>query len=196
MTWCLLVVWRTSFGKKGQFQGQLWRSEEEVAVRQMHIFALIIKLHFCTLFGTGHWVASTALQMLSPQQLQLQPVSHLGFFKVHVHWLAYTGSLHNSTGGSGRNLYYEKFMLISFWFPISRKDYSREFGSAGAGASWRALGLKTAGAYSTTRLKISGCKRWCPKDLQVRESAAPALKHSLYRMFFTQSPWKLESFPL
>ena len=80
VTWCLLVVWRTSFGKKGQFQGQLWRSEEEVAVRQMHIFALIIKLHFCTLFGTGHWAASIALQMLSPKQLQSKPVSHLSFF--------------------------------------------------------------------------------------------------------------------
>ena len=34
-----------------------------------------------------------------------------------------------------------------------------EFGSAGAGASWRALGLKTAGAHSTRSLKISGCKR-------------------------------------
>ena len=77
VTWCLLVVWRTSFGKKGQFQGQLWRSEEEVAVRQMHIFALIIKLHFCTLFGTGHWAVSTALQILSPHQLRLKPVSHL-----------------------------------------------------------------------------------------------------------------------
>ena len=34
-----------------------------------------------------------------------------------------------------------------------------EFGSAGAGASLRALGLKTAGAHSTRSLKISGCKR-------------------------------------
>jgi hypothetical protein len=83
VTWCLLVVWRTSFGKKGQFQGQLWRSEEEVAVRQMHIFALIIKLHFCTLFGTGHWAVSTTLQILSPQPLQKFPVSHLESCKMH-----------------------------------------------------------------------------------------------------------------
>ena len=54
-----------------------------------------------------------------------------------------------------------------------------EFGSAGAGASWRALGLKTAGAHSTRSLKISGCKRRCPKDLRVHAPAAPALTHSL-----------------
>ena len=35
----------------------------------------------------------------------------------------------------------------------------QEFGSAGAGASWRALGLITAGAHSSRSLKISGCKR-------------------------------------
>ena len=35
----------------------------------------------------------------------------------------------------------------------------QEFGSAGAGASWRALVLKTVGAHSTRSLKISGCKR-------------------------------------
>ena len=40
-----------------------------------------------------------------------------------------------------------------------------EFGSAGAGASWRALVLKTAGAHSTMR---------------VRAPAAPALTHSLH----------------
>ena len=33
----------------------------------------------------------------------------------------------------------------------------QEFGSAGAGASWRALGLKTAGAYSTKGQLISKC---------------------------------------
>ena len=49
----------------------------------------------------------------------------------------------------------------------------------GAGASWRALGLKTVGAHSTRSLKISGCKRWCPKDLRVRAPAAPVLTHSM-----------------
>ena len=39
---------------------------------------------------------------------------------------------------------------------------------------------KSAGAHSTKSLKISGCKRWCPKDLRVRASAAPALTHSLF----------------
>ena len=38
---------------------------------------------------------------------------------------------------------------------------------------------KSAGAHSTKSLKISGCKRWCPKDLRVRASAAPVLTHSL-----------------
>ena len=38
---------------------------------------------------------------------------------------------------------------------------------------------KSAGANSTKSLKISGCKTWCPKDLRVREPAAPALTHSL-----------------
>ena len=49
----------------------------------------------------------------------------------------------------------------------------------GAGASRRALGLRTAGAQSTRSLKISGCKRWRPKDLWVRAHAAPVLTHSL-----------------
>ena len=39
---------------------------------------------------------------------------------------------------------------------------------------------KSAGAHSTKSLKISGCKRWCPKDLRVRAPAAPALTHSLF----------------
>ena len=38
---------------------------------------------------------------------------------------------------------------------------------------------KSAGAHRTKILKISGCKRWCPKDLQVRAPAAPVLTHSL-----------------
>ena len=38
---------------------------------------------------------------------------------------------------------------------------------------------KSAGAHSTKSLKISGCKRWCPKDLRVRATAAPVLTHSL-----------------
>ena len=38
---------------------------------------------------------------------------------------------------------------------------------------------KSAGAHSTKSLKISGCKRWCPKDLRVRAPAAPILTHSL-----------------
>ena len=56
-----------------------------------------------------------------------------------------------------------------------------DYGSAGAGASWRALGLKTAGAHSTRNHKISGCKRWCPKDLRVRTPATPVLTHSLHK---------------
>ena len=38
---------------------------------------------------------------------------------------------------------------------------------------------KSVGAHSTKSLKISGCKRWYPKDLQVRAPAAPLLTHSL-----------------
>ena len=38
---------------------------------------------------------------------------------------------------------------------------------------------KSAGAHSTKSLKISGCKRWYPKDLRVPAPAAPALTHSL-----------------
>ena len=37
--------------------------------------------------------------------------------------------------------------------------------------------MKTTGAHSTRSLKISGCKRWCPKDLRF---CAPVLTHSLY----------------
>ena len=38
---------------------------------------------------------------------------------------------------------------------------------------------KSAGAHSTKSLKISGCKRWYPKDLRVPAPAAPTLTHSL-----------------
>ena len=38
---------------------------------------------------------------------------------------------------------------------------------------------KSAGAHGTKSLKISGCKRWCPKDLRVHAPAAPVLTHSL-----------------
>ena len=58
-------------------------------------------------------------------------------------------------------------------------DVIKARASLGAGASWRALGLKTAGAHSIRSLKISGCKRWCPKDLWVCAPAAPVLTHSL-----------------
>ena len=62
--------------------------------------------------------------------------------------------------------------------PLTR-ECVRNLDLRGAGASWRALDLKTAGAHSTTSLKISGCKRWCPKDLRVHAPAAPVLTHSL-----------------
>ena len=39
---------------------------------------------------------------------------------------------------------------------MGQQGMRQVFGSAGAGASWRALGLKTAGAHSTRSLKISG----------------------------------------
>ena len=39
---------------------------------------------------------------------------------------------------------------------------------------------KSAGAHSTKNLKISRCKRWCPKDLRV---CAPVLMHSLNANF-------------
>ena len=57
----------------------------------------------------------------------------------------------------------------------------QDFGSAGAGVSRRALGLKTAGAHSTKSLKISGCKRRCFKDLRVCAPAAPVLTHFLQK---------------
>ena len=55
--------------------------------------------------------------------------------------------------GSGEFLEYLKFREPSKPFSMSGKSgrYGEgmryEFGSAGAGASWRALGLKTAGAH-------------------------------------------------
>ena len=62
---------------------------------------------------------------------------------------------------------------------VSRQGMRYECGSPGKGASWRAQVSKSAGAHSTRSLKISGCKRWCPKDLRVRAPAAPLLTHSL-----------------
>ena len=46
---------------------------------------------------------------------------------------------------------------------IPYQGMRQEFGSAGAGASWRALGLKTAGAHSTRSLKSAGAKGDVPK---------------------------------
>ena len=43
---------------------------------------------------------------------------------------------------------------------------------------------KSVGAHSTRSLKISGCKRWCSKDLRVRAPAAPVLTHSLLMLSF------------
>ena len=52
--------------------------------------------------------------------------------------------------------------------------------SAGAVCSIRELwASKSAGAHSAKSFKISGCKRWCPKDLRVHAPAAPMLTHSL-----------------
>ena len=45
---------------------------------------------------------------------------------------------------------------------------------------------KSEGAHSTKSLKISGCKRWCPKDLRVH---APVLTHSLHYYLPTRI-WK------
>ena len=39
----------------------------------------------------------------------------------------------------------------------------KEFGSAGAGASWKALGLKTLGAHSIEASKSVGAKGDAPK---------------------------------
>ena len=59
-----------------------------------------------------------------------------------------------------------------------------EFGSAGA--SWRALGLKTAGAHRTMYVEASksaGAKGDVPNTyLRVRAPAAPVLTHSLTKV--------------
>ena len=67
------------------------------------------------------------------------------------------------------------------------RECGRERGSADVGASMRFRSQnqrvhivlevsKSAGAHSTRNLKISGCRRWCPKHLRV---PAPRLTHSL-----------------
>ena len=48
---------------------------------------------------------------------------------------------------------------------------------------------KSAGAHSTRSLKISGCKRWCPKDLRVCAPSALVLTHSLYNHPFVWTCW-------
>ena len=45
---------------------------------------------------------------------------------------------------------------------------------------------KSADAHITRSLKISRCKRWCPKDLRVHAPAAPVLTHSLRKKQSTQ----------
>ena len=57
---------------------------------------------------------------------------------------------------------------LGIWICGCSLFYKREF--------WAS---KLAGAHSNKRLKISGCKRWYPKDLWVRAPAAPVLTHSL-----------------
>ena len=43
---------------------------------------------------------------------------------------------------------------------------------------------KSAGFNGTKSLQTCGCKRWCPKDVQVYGSAAPVLTYSL-QMYIT-----------
>ena len=76
----------------------------------------------------------------------------------------------------GYTLKLECLFRIVLWKNVQKYRKYNQISGVGAGASWRALGLKTADAHSTRSLKISGCKRWCPKDLRVR---APVLTHSL-----------------
>ena len=45
---------------------------------------------------------------------------------------------------------------------------------------------QNSGCASTRSLKISGCKRWCHKDLRVLAPAAPALTHSLVHTVSSQ----------
>ena len=60
---------------------------------------------------------------------------------------------------------------LGFWICGSSLFYKKEL--------WAS---KSAGAHSTKSL--SGCKRWCHKDLRVRAPAAPMLTHSLgYGLF-------------
>ena len=63
---------------------------------------------------------------------------------------------------------------MDFWHP--GHPWSCE--SSGEGKI-RALSDTVPGGHSTRSLKISGCNRWCPKDLRVRAPAAPMLTHSL-----------------
>ena len=72
---------------------------------------------------------------------------------------------------------------------ISNKSYPRIFLVSGNALGIWICGcrciLESSGSqnsvvqHSTGSLKISGCKRWCPKDLRVRAPAAPVLTHSL-----------------
>ena len=55
------------------------------------------------------------------------------------------------------------------------------------------LASKSAGAHSTKRLKISGCKRLYPNGLHVRAPAAAVLAHRLYEVTYSLSRSYLES---
>ena len=74
---------------------------------------------------------------------------------------------------------------IANLFPTLKDTYLSSTGNAlgiwicGWGCSLFSGFTQSAGAHSTRSLKISGCKRRCPKDLRVRAPTAPVLTHSL-----------------
>ena len=63
-----------------------------------------------------------------------------------------------------RNFFSNSGNALGIWICGCSLYYKREL--------WAS---KSAGAHSTKSLKISGCKRWCPKDLRDRAPAAPCV---------------------
>ena len=72
------------------------------------------------------------------------------------------------------------------YFKISFRDCVRNLDLRVQVHPGELLVSKSVGAHSTRSLKISGCKRWCPKDLQVsctlctHANAFPDILHMMH----------------
>ena len=135
---------------------------------------------WCTLWWVGfvlqsfHMVKTYPLQLLFAKTVsQCHAERHIGTLLLEgliSEWYQYNKYKRVEHGAASR--YLQPGHALGIWICGCSLFYKREL--------WAS---KSEGANSTKSLKISGCKRWCPKDVRVPAPAAPVITHSLYGIF-------------